>query len=319
MPAELLIAMAVALVLVTGVNDGGALLAPGLRVPALPVLPSLAILTAAVVMVPLLVTTAVADTMVNSFVPADDDGATALAVGFLAAVGVVLALARASLPTSLTLAIIGGIAGAGAGVGLDVGWSAIVRVLVIGLAAPVVGAVLALTGALIWRTWRSANYLSAVRRGHVMAFVTQCVAYGANDGQKMFVLFMAAAIASGDDQSIVWWAYPVVAAGFAVGSFLGLPQAARSVGTGIVNTRPTHAVTAEFSAAAAVLGSAAIGTPVSMTQAIAGGLVGAGVHESVRRVRWRVARNLAVAWIVTLPFSFAVAGLIGLVIRAATQ
>lgn len=316
MPAEVLIALAIAMVVATGVNDGGALLAPGLRVPALSVLGSLTILTAAVVAVPLLVTTAVADTMASAIVPANSAGAAALTIGFVAAVAVVVVLARASLPTSLTLAIIGGIAGAGAGLGLPLGWDSVIRVLAFGLAAPMVGALLALIGSRAWRTARSAPYAATVRRAHIAAFVAQSVAYGANDGQKMLVLFMATGIAAGDGATIPWYVYPVTVAGFAVGALIGLPKVARSVGTGIINTRGMHAVTAESSAAAAVLGGAALGMPVSMTQAVVGGLMGAGVHESVRRVRWKVVGNIAVAWIVTLPTSFAAAALIGLAVRA---
>jgi hypothetical protein len=105
---EVLIAVAIAFALVTGANDGGALIAPGLRVPGLSVTVSLMMLTGAVVAYPLLISTAVARTMLSSIVPADADGATALAVGFLAAVGVVTGLAWLRLTTSMTFAVNGG-------------------------------------------------------------------------------------------------------------------------------------------------------------------------------------------------------------------
>lgn len=300
----------------TGINDGGALIAPGLRVPALSVVSSVSILTAAVIAFPLLVSTAVANTMVSEIVPADPDGVVALIIGFLVAVTVVVCLTCVNLPTSLTLAIIGGIAGAGLSIGLSVGWGVVARVLAIGLAAPVVGVLLALVGSLGWLAVRKAAHLATVRRAHMAAFVVQSLAYGANDGQKMLVLFIAAGVTTGGDPTIQWWTYPAVAVGFAAGTLLGLPKIARSVGNGILSTRSTHTVTAEFSAALAVLGSAAIGTPVSMTQAIAGGLVGAGMHDSYRRVRWRTIRNLSLAWTLTLPASFGLAALVGLLVTA---
>lgn len=317
MPPEVLIALAVAFTVVTGANDGGALIAPGLRVPALSVTASLAMLTLAVVAYPLVLGTAVADTMAGDIVPSNDAGLTALAIGVVVSVFVVTILAWRGLPTSLTLAVIGGIAGAGLGAGLSLGWASILRVVLIGLAAPVVGALLALAGATVWRAWRRAAYLSTIRGAHVAAFGAQCLAYGANDGQKVLVLFLAASVAAGDG-SLAWWVFPVVAAAFIAGTYLGLPKVARSLGGGILSSRPTHTVTGEFAAAAAVLGSAAAGTPVSMTQAIAGGLLGAGVHDSVRRVRWRVVGNLVLAWVVTLPASAGIAALVGAVVAAAT-
>lgn len=318
MPAEALVAVAVVFALVTAVNDGGALLAPGTRVPALSVPVGLVMLTTAVVGVPLLVSTAVADTLAAAIVPAGQDGPTALVVGFSAAMVVVMCSARMSLPTSLTLAVVGGIAGAGAGLGLTVAWASVLRVLAIGLAAPAVGALLALAGARLWRTAAGAAYLPTVRRAHVVAFAAQCIAYGANDGQKMLVLFIAAGGAgTAGFTTVEWWVYPVIAACFALGAVLGLPRMTRSMGTGMLSTRPTHAVTAEFASAAAVLGSAAVGTPVSMTQSVAGGLFGAGVHDSYRRLRWRVVRNLALAWVVTLPASVGVAAAAGAVVAVA--
>lgn len=314
MAPEILVAVAVAFAVVSGANDGGALIAPGLRVPALSVTASLAVLTLAVVALPALVSTAVAETMLGSIVSPGTDGAVALTAGFVVAVLVVALLAWAGLPTSLTLAVIGGIAGGGIGAGLTVEWVTVLRVLAIGLAAPVVGALLALAGAWAWRTVRSASYLFTVRWSHMAAFGAQCVAYGANDGQKILVLFLAASVVGGHGATLAWWVYVVVAVAFATGAVIGLPKVARTVGNGILSTRATHAVTAEFAAAAAVLGSAAVGTPVSMTQSVAGGLLGAGVHESIRRVRWRVVRNLAVAWAVTLPASFGLAALAGVVV-----
>lgn len=308
-----MLVVAAVFALVTGMNDGGALIAPGLRVPGLSVPVSLALLVAAVVAVPLLVTTAVADTLTGSIVPADP---ATLAVAFVVAVVVAVGLARRGLPTSLTLAVIGGVAGAGLGAGLVVEWSAMLRVLAIGLAAPVVGMFLALAGAAAWRTARSARYLATVRRTHLAAYLAQCVAYGANDGQKALVLFVAAGAAADGDVTLRWWAYPVVGVLFAVGAVIGLPRIARTVGTGIISSRAPHVVTAEFASAAAVLGSAAAGAPVSMTQALTGGLLGAGVHDSYRRVRWRVVRNLALAWTVTLPLAFGLAAAAALAIGA---
>lgn len=316
MAPEVLVALAAVFVVVTGANDGGALIAPGLRVPAMPVPVGLGILILAIVVVPATVTTAVATTILDGLVPSGPDGLKALTVGFVVSVVVVALLARAGRPTSLTLAVVGGIAGAGLGFGLSVDWTSLLRVLGIGLAAPIVGAILGFAASYLWRAGGDAEYLSTVRRTHVAAYIAQCGAYAANDGQKLLVLFLAANIASGRNEGLTWWMYIVIAVGFAIGSLLGLPRVARTVSAGILSSRPTHIVTAEFAAATAVLGSAALGTPVSMTQSIAGGLFGAGSHDSVRRVRWRVVRGLAAAWALTLPAALGVAAAAGGALQA---
>jgi PiT family inorganic phosphate transporter len=244
-PPEALVALATVFALITGANDGGALIAPGLRVPAMPVGAGLGVLVLCVTAVPALVSTAVAVTLLEGFVPAGSNGLDALTVGFVVSVLVVSVLARAGRPTSLTLAVVGGITGAGVGFGLQVEWMTLVRVLAIGLAAPVVGAVIAYAASYLWRAGRDARYLATVQRGHVVAYVTQCLAYGANDGQKLLVLFLAASVTAGHGATLAWWMYLIMAAAFAVGALLGLPRVARTVSAGILSGRPTHIVTAE--------------------------------------------------------------------------
>ncbi|MGC0251853.1 anion permease [Pseudactinotalea sp. Z1748] len=305
---ELLIGLGLAFALITGTNDGGALLAPGLRVPGLRLLPALAILTLATAVIPLVTAAPVAHTLTSTIVPPGQSGSLALLVAFVSAVVVVWALTRRGLPTSLTLAVIGATAGAGAGLGLAVAWSALTVVLIVAALAPFVGLGLALAGSTLLNTRWDSAYLPVMRRGHLVAFTAQCIAYGANDGQKILVLLLAAGLAHPDGR-LSWWWYLALGLAFAIGTALGLPRIARSVGTGILHTSPAHIVTAEFAAAGAVLGSAALGAPVSMTQAIIGGLLGAGLRESYRRIRWKVVRGLGLAWLVTLPLAFTVAAL----------
>jgi PiT family inorganic phosphate transporter len=88
---------------------------------------------------------------------------------------------------------------------------------------------------------------------------------------------------------------------FAVGTVLGINTAADTLGGQISRAGPRDEVTAQLAASFAVLGSAALGAPVSMTQAVSGGLVGTGMQRGRRQVRWRVAEQLALAWVITLP------------------
>lgn len=313
MPAEILIAVALLFAVATGANDGGALLAPGLRVPGLGLLPAAAILIAATVVVPLVTAAPVAHTLASDLVTGVGDGSVALLVAFVVAVVVVSVLTAQGLPTSLILAIISATVGAGLGLAVPVSWASLWWVLLIAAVAPLVGMMLALMVSMAWGT--RGRYLPTMRRGHVLAFSAQSLAYGANDGQKIVVLLLAAGLATPDGR-LAWWWYLLLGLAFAAGVALGLPRIAGTVGTGILNAGPAHIVSGEFAAAGAVLGSAALGAPVSMTQALVGGLLGAGLRESSRRIRWQVVRALGLAWLVTLPLSFGLAALTGLVVAA---
>ncbi|WP_420111967.1 inorganic phosphate transporter [Pseudactinotalea sp.] len=308
-----LLAVALGFALVTGINDGGALLAPGLRLPGGSVAVSLIAIAVATTTVPLVLGTRVAQTMLAGIVPAE--ATLVVTIGFCVAIAVVLGLSRAGLPTSLTLAVVGGLAGAGLGAGAAVQVETLVRVLGFGVLAPIAGALLAYLGSAATRRVRTRSYRRAVGGWHGVGFLALCLAYGMNDGQKVLVLFMLAA-GTGANERLPLWAFAAAGAMFAVGALLGLPRVARTMSTGILAAGPVHVVVAESAAAVAVLASAAVGSPVSMTQAVTGGLVGAGSRDGVRRLRWLMIGRVAIAWVATLPAALILGAMVSLIVMA---
>ncbi|MBS3942328.1 MAG: inorganic phosphate transporter [Actinobacteria bacterium] len=315
-----LIAVAVAFAFVNGFNDGGALLAVGLSVRGHKPLTGLLVAAAAVAVAPLLVGTRVAETLSERLVTFDGaEGDLALGVAVVAAVAVTWLLAVRGLPTSLTLAVVGAIAGAGVGADLPVAWSLVWKVLVLAAVAPVAGLGVAWTLARLVRAWPSNVPLHRrVRRWHPAGFGLQCLAYGANDGQKMLAVLAIAAGTAGGGVPIVGWQLATVAGAFLLGAILGLPRVARMLASGVVSARPHENVVTEVASATVVLGTGAVGSPVSMTQAITGGLVGSAIDRGLGSIRWHAIGRLGMAWVVTLPSAFAAAGLATLAALAVT-
>jgi PiT family inorganic phosphate transporter len=315
------LAVALAFILVSGVNDGGSLLALGSRHPDVPLAGIVALLGGTLVLAPLLA----GDHVAMAFTPRLGDvtegrGRNAFLVGATVALLVVLALAATGVPTSLTLALVGGIAGAGAGAGLAVPWGGLTTILVIGMAAPLVGSALAYLFLRLSRRAPGAPEVSRrVRRAHLATYVLQCVAYAVNDGQKMFAVAGVALStvgigALGGGARLAWWALLACCAVlFTAAALVNVHTISGRIGRDLLLLRPLQTVAVQAAASLAVLGSAGLGTPVSMTQSMSGGIVGAGVSSGWRRVRWHEAARIAVAWIVTLPSSFAIAAAAGLV------
>ncbi|MEV4222499.1 inorganic phosphate transporter [Nonomuraea sp. NPDC049725] len=300
--AVVLVAIAGLFAVVTGMNDGGALLATGLKLPTVRPVTGILTLVVLVALVPL-VTHQVALTFVTRLATFDGPGgriATIIAV--VSALTVVLVLSAKGRPTSLTLAVVGGLTGAGLGWGLPVSGGSVALVLAFGLAAPVVGGLLAWAMTVLLLKLTTARGLW---NWHRAGFLLQTVAYAANDGQKMLAVFMIALGFSGTPLPYT----SLVAVLFGLGALYGLPKAGRTLSREIIAFRPLHGVSAELSAGAAVLGCSALGMPVSMTQAIAGGLIGAGVNHGGGRVRWYAAVKIVTAWLLTLPASAALAAL----------
>ncbi|MCK2217965.1 inorganic phosphate transporter [Actinomadura sp. ATCC 31491] len=306
--AVVLVVVAGLFAVVSGVNDGGAVLATGLKLPTVRPASGVLLLTGMVAAVPLL-SHQVALTFVDRLAQADRPGGRiAAAAAVLAALGVVAALSAKGRPTSLTLAVVGGLTGAGLGWGLPVSAGTVAQVLAFGVAAPVVG------GLLAWALIRVLVLVTTARglgQWHRAGFLLQTVAYAANDAQKMLALFMIA-IGFRDAPA----AYTsLVAALFALGALYGLPKAGRTLGRELIASRPAHGVAAELASGVAVIGCAAAGMPVSMTQAVAGGLIGAGVAQGSGRVRWHAAVKIVSAWTLTLPASALAGWLLALAVK----
>lgn len=312
-----LLVLAAAFAIVNGANDGGSLVAVGLSVRMIPRALAVLGLAVSVVAVPLVLGTAVATTIAGRLVVAE--GIQARLVLVAAAVAAILVtgvLAFRGLPTSMTLALIGGLSGAGLGAGLSVSWSMLGVVLGVAALAPVLGALcaVALTKLALWVPMPE-GAPRRVRWLHVLGYTGVCIAYGANDGQKMLAVFaLATGTVAGASATVAPqpWLLAAVGGCFLLGTFVGMRSFAGTIVGGVVPPRPDMAVTTELSAAAVVAGSATLGMPVSMTQAVSGALVGTGSSGGRRSVRWRLALRLVWAWLITLPVSFGVAAAVGL-------
>lgn len=306
-----LIVVAGTFAVVSGMNDGGALLATGLKLRS--VRPATGILTLVVlVAVVPLVSHQVALSFVNRLATFDGPGGKqAMTIAVVASLTVVTVLSNKGRPTSLTLAIVGGLTGAGLGWGLPVSWGYVTLVLAVGLFSPVVGALAARGVARLLVVLTTSRGL---RRWHVAGFALQCFAYAANDGQKMLAVFM---IALGFSGAAVPYTV-LVAVLFGIGALYGLPKAGRTLSREIIASRPLHGVAAELASGATVTACAALGVPVSMTQSIAGGLIGAGVATGGGRVRWYAAVKIVVAWLLTLPASALLATAAAVIIKGAS-
>lgn len=310
---------AVAFASLNGANDGASLTSLGLTVRGLSPVAALTALGVALAGVPLVLGTPVASTLTARLVAFDGAaGRRILLAAIGAAVLVTLALSVRGLPTSITLALIGGIGGAGLGAGLRVAWPVIGLVLLAAAIAPVIGGLVAFVATHVARRLPSRSAVQRrVRRTHTLAFVALCLAYGANDGQKVLAVFALVLGAPGGHVRADPLPLVLGAILFVAGGALGLRRYAHTVGGGVVAARPEQAVVTEGSAAAVVLAMAAVGAPVSMTQSVAGGLVGAAWSTGMRRVRWRMVLRIAIAWVLTLPAAFLVGAVAALVLGGA--
>ncbi|MEO7126744.1 MAG: inorganic phosphate transporter [Nakamurella sp.] len=300
------------LAVISGINDGGVLLALAVRYTVVPLRWFVVILCVMLIAGPLLLSVTVAKTLTFGLFAQQPGSELAFLVGAGLALIVVLTLSALSLPTSLTLALVGGLSGAAWGFGLTVKWPTVLAVLLIGAAAPIFSVIAGRITAELLRLWDYRRRGNIVFRAlHLGAFSFQCLAYAVNDGQKMLAaaavtlaaLPAAPGIFGETDRMNLLLVLVCLTVLYCVGMLASLRKVTRRIAIGLAVLRPVDAVTAELVSATVVMASSALGAPVSMTQAVAGGIVGTASSKGMRRVRWDSVTKIAGAWLITLPAS----------------
>jgi PiT family inorganic phosphate transporter len=232
---------------------------------------------------------------------------------------------RLGLPSSSGHALVGGLAGAAiVEGGLDAvnwgplnGWkpSGVGGILLALAMAPVAGFLIGLLGDRVLRFgFRRATdeVHGPVRAAQWGASGLVAFGHGANDGQKAVGLIGALLFAAGHTASVHAPTWAELASGVAltVGTALGGWPIVKTVGRRLFRLRPVDALASESGSAVVLFVSTAVGAPVSTTQVVASSVVGTGSGRGrLHHIRWRVVREVALAWLVTLPVCAALAAL----------
>ena len=97
------------------------------------------------------------------------------------------------------------------------------------------------------------------------------------------------------------WVIAASAGAIALGTALGGWRLIRTMGAGFYRIRAGHAFSSQVASTTVILGAALLGGPVSTTQVISSTIVGAGAAERINMVRWGLAYQIAMAWLLTIP------------------
>lgn len=136
-------------------------------------------------------------------------------------------------------------------------------------------------------------------------------AHGNNDAQKSMGVITLALFAHGilKDTAIPLWVILACATAMGCGTAAGGWRIIRTMGQKIMRLEPVNGFAAETSGAAVILLASRFGMPVSTTHVLAGSVFGVGTSKGLHAVRWKVARTMVVAWVLTIPAAAIVAAL----------
>jgi PiT family inorganic phosphate transporter len=259
---------------------------------------------------------AVAATVAGDVVEATAITPTVVFAGLLGAIAWNLATWYLGLPSSSSHALIGGLVGAtvaAAGTDAVVGGGLLDKVLLPALLAPLAAFFLAgIAIAVIYRLVgrrRPGPVTRGFRHAQIVSGGLLALAHGANDAQKTMGVITLALIANGTlggGADPPFWVIVVAAAALGLGTYSGGWRVLRATGARIIKMDAAQGFSAQGAGATAILVSTFLGFPISSVHAINGGVMGAGAGKRLSAVRWGVAGNIMMAWLLTLPAAAAI-------------
>ncbi len=225
------------------------------------------------------------------------------------------------IPSSSSHALIGGLVGAGVAHGglHGVLWDGVTKKVLIPLVvSPLVGFGVG------WLIMKAINRFFANSRpskvGHVfrklqvVSAAAMSIAHGNNDAQKSMGIITLALVAGGfiektKEVHVPLWVMVSCAVAMAAGTSVGGWRIIKTMGHKIIRLEPVNGFAAETAGAATILIAGRFGAPVSTTHVIASSIFGVGASKRLSAVRWEVALNMLVAWVLTIPASALVGAL----------
>jgi PiT family inorganic phosphate transporter len=302
------IALALIFDFLNGVHDSSNVVATMISSRAIPPKAALAMTALANFVGPFIFGVAVANTLGHEIVAAESINILVLLAALASAIVWNLLTWYLGFPSSSSHALIGGFIGA---VTMAAGWQAIQlggleKILIALFASPLIGyligyLLLKLIVILCWNATPRINNL--FKRAQVLTALALALSHGTNDAQKTMGIITLALVTGGvlSKFAVPVWVIILCAGMIAAGTALGGWKLIRTLGGKFYKIRPLDGFTSQLASAVVILSASLVGGPVSTTQVVSSTIMGVGAAERLNKVRWGVAKDIAMAWLLTIP------------------
>ena len=220
------------------------------------------------------------------------------------------------IPSSSSHALVGGLVGAGVAKAGSVAivWSGLLKTAAAIVLSPATGFVLALVLVLAvsWIFVRSTPF-AVDRTFRVLQFISASLyslGHGGNDAQKTMGIIAVLLYSQGllgDTFYVPFWVVLSCQTMLAAGTLFGGWRIVHTMGSKITRLNPMQGFCAETGGALTLFAATWMGIPVSTTHTITGAIIGVGAARRTSAVRWGIAGNIVVAWVITIPVTAAIA------------
>jgi len=254
--------------------------------------------------------TAVAKTVGSGLIEQQFEGQVVIAAALTGAIVWNLLTWRLGIPSSSSHALIGGLLGAVAAAAGFGAWKIdgiVNKVLIPLVSSPIAGFLIGLgMMVLIFNLFKRVHpkkMNDRFRRLQVVSAGFMAFSHGSNDAQKTMGVMTLALLSAGiiDEFKVPLWVILIAASAMSLGTAAGGWRIIKTMGTKVVKLDPVHGFAAETTAASVIFGASLLGMPVSTTHVISSAIMGTGSSDRFNAIHWAVARNIGVAWVLTLP------------------
>ncbi len=262
----------------------------------------------------------VAKTMGTGVINPDVVNLTVISSALIAAISWNLATWWLGLPSSSSHTLVGGLVGAAVA---SSGWSTVImsgviKIVIFIVVAPVLGMVMSflISAIVIYlaRNHSPSGIDKYFRRLQLLSAAAFSLGHGGNDAQKsmgiIWVSLLVTGIVTKDDhiRNHLWIILSCQSA-IALGTLLGGWRIVKTMGQKITKLKPFEGFCAETAGALTLFGATHFGIPVSTTHVITGAIIGAGARKGASAVKWGVTTKIFWAWILTIPVSAVIGGI----------
>lgn len=228
-----------------------------------------------------------------------------------------------AIPSSSSHALVGGIIGAVvAGRGWDplnlVGIEKIFLSLVLSpIVALIVGYLLLILMMWLFRGFPPHTLSTGFARAQIGTAALIAFSHGSNDAQKAMGIITLALLSAGEISTldVPMWVKLSCAISMSLGTAVGGWKIIKTVGTGISRLDPFSGCAVEMTSSLVIFSATLLHLPVSTTHVVSGSIMGIGASNRIRSVRWGVARQMLITWVLTIPLSALTSGLVYIVLR----
>jgi PiT family inorganic phosphate transporter len=172
---------------------------------------------------------------------------------------------------------------------------------------------------LLWvcRRRRPATVRKAFGRLQILSAAFMALSHGSNDGQKFIGVFTLALVLGGllPEFAVPWWVVLLCSVTMGIGTAVGGWRIIKTMGLRLTKLEPIHGFAAETAAGLTIMGASGFGIPLSTTHTITTSIMGVGSTRGFSAVKWGVAGNIVLAWILTFPVCGVIAYLTARLVR----